>query len=122
MTSHGERIELWTLRGLIASHKTASLGLGALLAVMATVFLVVALGAKAGPVTDSTMCAQWGSANVNMQNAYAKLYVREHGPVSPRWGPAPIGVINAINAGCYQAFGEDVDETTTVVQAISRNF
>jgi hypothetical protein len=31
-------------------------------------------------------------------------------------------VINAINAGCYQAYGEDVANTTSVVQAISRRF
>lgn len=86
------------------------------------VFALTALGAKAGAVTDSTTCAQWSSANVDRQNAYARLYVREHGRVSPGWGPAPGGVINAINAGCYQAFGEDVSDTATVVQAISRNF
>jgi hypothetical protein len=85
-------------------------------------FALTALGAKGGAVTDSTTCAQWGSTNVNRQNAYANLYVREHGAVSPRWGPAPTGVINAINAGCYQAFGEDVSDTVTVVQAISRDF
>jgi hypothetical protein len=86
------------------------------------VFVMTALGAKGGAVTDSTTCAQWGSTNVNRQNAYARLYVREHGPVNARWGPAPVGVINAINAGCYKAFGEDVSDSASVVQAISRNF
>lgn len=85
-------------------------------------FAVIALGPTAGAVTDRTTCEQWGSANVNRQEAYAKLYVAEHGNVSPRWGPAPRGVINAINAGCYLAYGEDVANTTTVVQAISRDF
>jgi hypothetical protein len=112
----------WTVRGLIASHKAASLVIAALCAVTVAALALVALGAKAGAATDSTTCAQWGSTNVNRQDAYARLYVREHGPVSPRWGPAPTGVINAINAGCYEAFGEDVSDTTTVVQAISRNF
>lgn len=112
----------WTLRGLIASHKTASLVIAALCAVTVTVLVLVAVGPKAGAVTDSTTCAQWGSANVNEQDAYARLYVREHGPVARGWGPAPTGVINAINAGCYQAFGEDVSDTATVVQAISRDF
>ena len=83
---------------------------------------MTALGAKAGAISDSTTCAQWGSANVNRQDAYARLYVREHGPVAARWGPAPTGVINAINAGCYQAFGEGVDDSTNVVHAISRQF
>jgi hypothetical protein len=112
----------WTARGLIASHKAASLAVAAVCAVAVALFVVTALGAKAGPVTDSTTCAQWSSANVNQQDAYARLYVSEHGPVSSRWGPVPVGVINAINAGCYQAFGEQVSDTATVVQAISRSF
>jgi len=112
----------WTIRGLIASHRVASLVIAALCVVTVASFVLIALGPKAGAVTDSTTCAQWGSTNVNEQDAYARLYVREHGPVSPRWGPAPTGVINAINAGCYQAFGEDVSDTATVVQAISRSF
>ncbi len=112
----------WTIRGLIASHKIASLVIAALCAVTVAVLLLVTLGPKAGAVTDSTTCAQWGSTNVNAQAAYARLYVREHGPVSPGWGPSSTGVINAINAGCYQAFGEDVSDTATVVQAVSRSF
>ena len=112
----------WTARSLIASHKAAALVIAALCAVTVAVLALVVLGPKAGAVSDSTTCAQWSSANVNRQDAYARLYVSEHGPVSPRWGPAPVGVINAINAGCYQAFGEDVSDTATVVQAISRDF
>ena len=112
----------WTMRGLIASHKAASLVIAALCVVTVATFGLVTLGPRAGAVTDRTTCAQWGSTNVNEQAAYARRYVAEHGPVSPRWGPAPTGVINAINAGCYQAFGEDVSDTATVVQAISRSF
>jgi hypothetical protein len=112
----------WTLRGLIASHKWPSLIAGALCVLVVAVLALVLLGPKAGAVTDSTTCQQWGSTNVIRQDAYARLYVKEHGPVSSRWGPAPVGVINAINAGCYQAFGEDVSDTATVVQAISRDF
>ena len=112
----------WTVRSLIASHKVASLVAATLCAVTVAVFALVFFGPKAGAVTDSTTCAQWGSTNVNRQYAYARLYVQEHGPVASGWGPAPTGVINAINAGCYQAFGEDVSDTATVVQAISRDF
>ena len=112
----------WTLRGLVASHKVASLVIAGVLALAVTYLALIALGPTAGAVTDSTTCAQWGSSNVNQQDAYARLYVREHGPVNPRWGPAPVGVINAINAGCYQAFGEGVSDKATVVQAISRDF
>ena len=112
----------WTVRGLIASHKVSSLLAATLCVATVAVFALVFFGPKAGAVTDSTTCAQWGSTNVNRQYAYASLYVKEHGPVASGWGPAPMGVINAINAGCYQAFGEDVSDTATVVQAISRDF
>jgi hypothetical protein len=111
----------WTIRGLIASHKAAASGAAAALVVMVALILVAVLGATSGPVTDATTCTQWGSANVNKQHAYATLYVREHGPI-PRWGASPAMVINAINAGCFQAYGEDVDDTTTVVQAIFGKF
>jgi hypothetical protein len=112
----------WTIRGLIAGHRAVALVILAVIALMVAMILVAALGARGGSVSDATTCTQWGSANVNQQNAYARLYVNEHGPVSPRWGPPPRGVINAINAGCAQAFGEDVSDSATVVQAISRNF
>ncbi len=93
-----------------------------LCAVMVAMIALAVLGSKAGAVTDATTCSQWGSANQNRQTTYARLYVRERGPVSARWGPAPTGVLNAINAGCTQAFGEGVSDSVTVVQAISRNF
>jgi hypothetical protein len=107
---------------MIATHKTAALVVAGLCAVVVAMIALAVLGSKAGAVTDATTCSQWGSANQDQQAAYAGLYVKEHGPVSPRWGPAPTGVINAINAGCAQAFGEDVSDSVTVVQAISRNF
>jgi hypothetical protein len=112
----------WTIRGLIASHKRASLVIAALCALTVGFSVLIALGPQAGAVTDKTTCTQWGSTNVNRQEAYARLYLSEHGPVSPRWGPAPTGVINAINAGCFKAYGEDVSDQTSVVQAISGDF
>jgi hypothetical protein len=112
----------WTIRGLIAAHPRPALGVAALIVVSCALIVVAALGARGGTVSDATTCTQWGSANQNQQAAYASLYVSEHGPVSRRWGPAPAGVINAINAGCAQAFGDDVSDTVTVVQAISRDF
>ena len=117
----GQDAELWTIRGLIAGHKGAALVAAAGCALMLTIILVAVFGAKGGGVSDSTTCTQWGSANVVRQDAYARLYVKEHGSV-PKWGTAPAMVINAINAGCFQAYGEDVDDTTTVVQAISGDF
>jgi hypothetical protein len=111
----------WTIRGLIAGHKRASLFSALALAVMVALIAIAALGGSQRTVTDATTCTEWGSANVDQQHAYALLYVREHGAI-PKWGTAPAMVIGAINAGCFQAYGEDVDDTTTVVQAISGDF
>ena len=112
----------WTLRGLIAGHKQATLGAVVVLALVVAMVVIPALGAKGGAVSDSTTCTQWGSANVDRQDAYARLYIQEHGPVASRWGEPPNSVINAINAGCTQAFGENVSDSATVVQAVSRTF
>ena len=117
-----EGFELWSIRRLISRHKLAALVVAAVCGFAVAILALTAVGAKAGAVTDSTTCDQWGSTNVNGQNSYARLYISEHGPVSSHWGPGTVGVINAINAGCDQAFGEDVDNTATMVQAISRTF
>jgi hypothetical protein len=122
VTRTDEVRDAWTIRGVVVAHPAAALGVAAVIAVMVAMILVAALGAKGGAVSDATTCTQWGSANVDQQNGYSRLYVSEHRAVSPRWGSAPVGVVNAINAGCAQAFGEGVSDTTTVVQAISRNF
>jgi hypothetical protein len=112
----------WTTRGLVAQHKRAALALVALVAVMLVSILVPLLGSKGQPAaSDSTTCSAWGSANQSQQIAYARLYLTEHGPL--RDGDAsPAGVITAINNGCAQAYGDDVSDTTTVLQAISGNF
>jgi hypothetical protein len=111
----------WTIRGLIAGHRTAALLTGLALVVMVALIAVAMLGGTQRAVTDATTCTEWGSANVDQQHTYAQLYVKEHGAI-PKWGTAPAMVINAINAGCFQAYGEDVDDTTTVIQAISGDF
>ena len=54
--------ELWTLRGLIADHRVAALGVAAVCAVMVAMIMVAVLGAKAGAVTDQTTgrcCTDW---------------------------------------------------------------
>jgi hypothetical protein len=113
--------ELWTTRRLIARHKGAALGVAAILIVMVATILVSVLGSTARPVSDATTCTQWGAANQDQQAAYAKLYVREHGPL--RGGKtSPASVIAAINNGCTLAYGDDVSDTATVIQAISGNF
>jgi hypothetical protein len=110
----------WTVRGLIAAHKRVALAAAAVCAVMVAMFLFGVLGPKAGAVTDTTTCSQWGSAHWSQQTAYARLYVREHGAIDAH--TSPMAIINVINNECTLAYGEDVDDTTSVVQAISGNF
>ncbi|MGN6171057.1 MAG: hypothetical protein ACTHQQ_23230 [Solirubrobacteraceae bacterium] len=112
--------EFSTFRAL-TRHKFVALGLAAVIAVMLSMVLVAVFGPKAGAVSDSTTCTEWGSANQGRQAAYAKLYVKEHGPLRGG-GRTPSKVIAAINNGCTQAYGEDVSDTVTVTQAIAGNF
>ena len=107
--------------GALMRHKYVALGLAAVVAFMLAMILVAVFGAKAGAVSDSTTCTQWGSANQVKQATYAKLYVKEHGPLRGG-GRSPSDVIAAINDGCTRAYGEDVSDTVTVTQAISGNF
>jgi hypothetical protein len=113
--------EAWTVRRLLVRHKLAALGLAAIIAAMLTMILVAVLGPKAGAVSDSTTCTQWGSSNQAQQAAYVKLYIKEHGPLRGG-GTSPSKVIAAINYGCTHAYGEDVSDTVTVTQAIAGNF
>ena len=110
-----------TIRGLIGAHRLGALVIALACAVLVAMIAVVVFGAKAGAVSDATSCSQWGSANVDRQNAYAKLYIREHSVLGAA-GTSPAAVITAINDGCNKAFSEDVADSVNVVQAISGNF
>lgn len=120
-TTATKKSEFPTLRSLLLRHKLVALGLAAVVALMLAMILVSVLGSKAGPVSDSTTCTQWGAANQLRQAAYAKLYVKEHGAL-PDGGTSPSKVIAAINIGCDKAYGDDVSDSATVTQAISGNF
>jgi hypothetical protein len=112
----------WSIRGLIARHKRVALGVAAVIVVMVAPVVIALLGSSTrAVVSDATTCSQWGSTNQAQQAAYARLYVREHG-LPPNGPTSPASVIAAINNGCSQAYDDDVDETATVVQAISGNF
>jgi hypothetical protein len=116
-----QKVELWTVRGLIAAHRRAALAAAAGCALMLAITLAAIFGAKAGAVTDRSTCTQWGSANVVRQDAYARLYVKEHGPVRGA-GTSTASVVSAINISCLEAYNEDVSDETTVVQALSGTF
>ena len=109
-----------TLRALIAAHKLIALGAAASCALLVAMFLFAVLGPKAGAITDTTTCSAWGSATWSQQTAFARGYVYEHGPVAGHITSTDI--INLVTNECLVASGEDVDDTTTIVQAMTGNF
>lgn len=117
--SYGD--DIWTMRKLIARHKRLSIGSLALLVVMLALLVAAIAGSTAGAVGDTTSCAGWGSANQDQQQAYAALYVREHGSL-PSGARDAASVEASINRGCMQAFGSDVADTVNVYQAINHQY
>jgi hypothetical protein len=119
--SHGPGDGSWTLRALISRQKRLSIGVLALVVVMLAMLVVGVVGSRAGAVSDSTSCSGWGSANQNQQQAYASLYVEEHGAL--RSGARDAASVEAaINTGCLQAFSSDVEDTVNVYQAINNQY
>ena len=116
----GDADQQWTVRGVIAGHKRIALGVAASCALFVAMFLFAVLGPKAGAVTDATTCSDWGSATWSQQTAFARRYVDEQGPVAGHITSRDI--INLITNECLVASGEDVDDTTTIVQAMTGNF
>jgi hypothetical protein len=113
--------EPWTARALIARHKP--LFLSVLVGVLVMLVLLVAgiASSDAGEVSDTSTCTAWSSANQDQQQAYAGLYVREHGALAGG-ATSPASVDSAINKGCMQAFGSDAADQVNVYQAINRQY
>jgi Mg2+/Co2+ transporter CorC len=109
-----------TLRGLVAGHKLIAVATAASFALLVAMLLLAVLGPKAGAITDSTTCSDWGNATWREQTAFAQRYVDEHGPVAGHITSTDI--INLITNECLVASGEDVDDTTSIVQAMTGNF
>jgi hypothetical protein len=111
--------EAWTLRRLFARHRTIGIGALALLVLLVAFTLVGVLAAGSVVVSDSTTCTEWGSANYTQQRAYARRYLGEHGSL-PGGVRDPASVVVAIDNGCTQAYANDVQDNTTIVQAVSQ--
>lgn len=113
----GQTAEVWTTRALFARHKM--LGIGAVLALLLLLAIILGgiLASSSVVVNDASACSTWSAANQTQQAAYARRYVRAHGP-APNGATAPASVVAAIDAGCNAAFANDVQDTVNVVQAI----
>ena len=113
--------EAWTTRALIARHRRLSLSVLAIIVVMVALLVAGIAGSNAGAVSDASTCSAWSSANQGQQQAYAGLYVREHGAL-PGGATSTASVAAAIDKGCMQAFGSDAADLVNVYQAINRQY
>jgi hypothetical protein len=89
----------------------------AVIALFAAIIVPEVIGAGSRKITDATSCSTWGASSQLKQDAYARLYVKQHGPL--RGGAS---VVDAINRGCTAAFGYDEADNVTVVQAIKGQY
>ncbi|HWD64820.1 MAG TPA: hypothetical protein VG405_06560 [Solirubrobacteraceae bacterium] len=113
-----EDLRLWSL---VSRYRWFALAALAVLVILAVMLLVAVLGPKAGAVTDSTACSQWGSTNQTKQAAYARQYVRRHGSLAD--GASSVAAIeSAINTGCMAAYASDEEDTITVLQSIRKQY
>jgi hypothetical protein len=113
-----EDLRLWAL---VSRYRWFALATLASVVILLVMLLVAVLGPKAGAVTDSTSCSQWGSANQTRQAAYARRYVREHGVLS-NGGTGVAAVESAINNGCMAAYASDEEDTVSVLQSIRKQY
>ena len=90
------------------------------MALVATI-LVTDLGSRVSRITDSTSCSVWSSANTRERDAYAALYLKEHGALPSGASDAPT-IEGVIDNGCTNAYGFDEADTVTVLQAIRQEF
>jgi hypothetical protein len=109
--------EVWTTRALIARHRRLGVTAVALLVLFLAIIVGGLLASSPAVVRDSSTCSTWSSANQSAQQAYAVRYVREHGPLATG-ATAPATVVAAINAGCTEAYDNDVQDSVTLVHAI----
>jgi hypothetical protein len=109
--------ESWTARALCARHKRLALGVLVALAALLAITVGAILASHPLVVSDSTTCADWGSATYTQQRTYARRYIQEHRSL-PSGSTSPAHVMLAINVGCTQAYANDVQDTATIVAAI----
>ncbi len=110
-----------TLWGLIGRHKRVSAAVIGVLLLLVGIVVAGDLGARVSRISDTTPCSVWSSATGTQRDAYAALYVEEHGPLSG--GASDAATIETqIDYGCQQAYGFDEADTVNVLQAIRHQY
>ena len=88
--------------------------------ILVAIVVMADLGSRVSRISDSTPCSVWSSATGNQRDAYAALYLREHG-VAPG-GAGQVTVEADIDYGCEMAYGFDESDTVNVLQAIRHQY
>ncbi|MBV9606863.1 MAG: hypothetical protein JO027_17240 [Solirubrobacterales bacterium] len=108
--------QVWTTRELFARHKLIGISAVVLLILLLAIIVGGILASSPTAIADSSTCSTWSSANQAQQQAYGMRFIREHG-APPGASRDAAGVVAAVNAGCTQAFDNDVQDTASVVDA-----
>lgn len=105
-----------SLRTFLLKHRF--LGLSALAAILVLAGFTAAgiATSSSAPLSDATTCTRWSSAHQAEQDAYAALYLREHGSL-PNGARDTLSVENAIDNSCLQAFSSSDEDRVTLLQA-----
>lgn len=116
-----ERYTPPSLWRLLMANKPLTGGLLAILVALVAIIVISDFTARVSKITDSTPCSVWGSANQTKRDAYAALYVKQHGPL-PSGASDPATIEGVIDNGCTQAYGFDEADTVTVLESIRHQY
>jgi hypothetical protein len=102
-------------------HKRASAVVLAIIAllVLLSVIAVVA-GSSNAALSDGTSCSQWDSSSPKQQEAYSRLYLKEHGAIGAAKQPA--SVRSAIADACSQSALLGESDDVSVLAAVKGYF
>jgi hypothetical protein len=111
-----------TLRGIMARHKGAS-AVAIVVVLLLIAFSVAAAisSSSTAALSDSTSCSQWVASREGQQNAYAQLYLKEHGAPSSAARTAD-AVRSTITSTCTQAAYLGESDDVSVVAAINHDY
>ena len=105
-----------SLRAFVLKHRFLSLSAAAVIVVLAAFTALGIATSSSAPLSDATTCARWSAARQTQQQAYAELYLREHGSL-PGGATDTLSVQNEINNSCLAAFNSGDEQTVTLLQA-----
>lgn len=117
----GDRSTQPSVRAFLLKHRFLSLSAAAVILVLAGFTALGIATSSSAPLSDTTTCTRWSSAHSAQQDAYAALYLREHGAL-PTGARDTLSVENEIDKSCIQAFSSDDEDRVTLLQATQGDY